>query len=248
MINRIINLLTLRARGAHFLTLRQTGYNMLSGRGLELGPFEHAARLPSDCAVEYCDRISTEQAAQLFPEVNAATLPKIKHIFDMDTDGLKLFADASYDFFIFTHVIEHLVNPIRALAEIFRVLKPGGKLAIAAPDKDYTFDRERPMTPFAVLQRKYQQQVTTTTPLDYYDVAKYNHPELRGLTMSELEPHLKLFESRREHLNIWTGESFRQFLTASFKLLGVEATPLYEAASDENRLEYFGVWRKGDSV
>ena len=248
MISRIIHRLAIRGRRTHFLVARQAGYNLLSGKGLELGPFEHPAKLPSGCTVEYCDRISTQEAAKLFPEVNVRTLPNIQHIFDLDVDGLRQFADASYDFFIFTHVIEHLVNPIRALEEIMRVLKPGGKLAIAAPDKDFTFDRERPLSPFDRLRKRYEEKAFQTTPYDYYDVAKYNHPELMSLSPAELEPHLKVFESRREHLSIWTSESFRQFLAASFKLLNVNARPIYEVTGDDNSLEYFAIWEKANGA
>lgn len=38
------------------------------------------------------------------------------------------FADESFDVILVAHVIEHMANPGRALAELFRVLKPGGIL------------------------------------------------------------------------------------------------------------------------
>ena len=43
-----------------FLELRQTGYDLLKGSGLEIGAFEHPACLPTACSVEYVDRFSTE--------------------------------------------------------------------------------------------------------------------------------------------------------------------------------------------
>jgi len=48
-------------------------------------------------------------------------------------------ADNSIDFVIFTEVIEHLYNPAHALKEIFRVLKPGGRLYLTTNNVTYWF-------------------------------------------------------------------------------------------------------------
>ena len=60
-------------------------------------------------------------------------------------------ADESYDFLLSSHAIEHSANPLRALFEWTRVVKPGGLLAIIIPHKDGTFDHRRPVTPLAHL-------------------------------------------------------------------------------------------------
>lgn len=41
--------------------------------------------------------------------------------------------DAKYDAVVFTQVMEHLPDPRNVVAELFRVLKPGGKLFYSAP-------------------------------------------------------------------------------------------------------------------
>lgn len=43
------------------------------------------------------------------------------------------FANASYDVFIANHVLEHVPDAAVALAEIFRVLKPGGEAILQTP-------------------------------------------------------------------------------------------------------------------
>ncbi len=55
-------------------------------------------------------------------------------------------ADASYDFVAASHVLEHVANPLRALREWRRVLRPGGALVLLVPSKDATFDHRRPVT------------------------------------------------------------------------------------------------------
>lgn len=53
---------------------------------------------------------------------------------DLWGDSLNLpFDDGSFDTVLSTQVIEHVVDPKRAVAEIHRVLRPGGVLILSAP-------------------------------------------------------------------------------------------------------------------
>ena len=91
-----------------FLRKRNAIYKLLDGRGIEIGPFEHPVKLPDKCTVEYCDVISTEEAKDLFPEVDHQNLVQIDHIIDLDKNGLSKFENEKFDFVIINHVIEHL--------------------------------------------------------------------------------------------------------------------------------------------
>ena len=52
------------------------------------------------------------------------------------------FADAAFDAVFVTEVMEHLATPQKALGEILRVLKPGGRLLVSLPNRDwFHFDR-----------------------------------------------------------------------------------------------------------
>lgn len=55
--------------------------------------------------------------------------------------------DASLDYVVASHVLEHSANPIRALVEIHRVLRSGGIAYLVLPDKNLTWDRRRESTP-----------------------------------------------------------------------------------------------------
>jgi SAM-dependent methyltransferase len=63
-------------------------------------------------------------------------------------DGLDLptLPDDSYGVVLSSHVLEHLANPLRALAAWRRVTHPGGYLLIVAPHMQGTFDHRRPLT------------------------------------------------------------------------------------------------------
>lgn len=57
----------------------------------------------------------------------------IYHQLDLDSAPLP-YADATFDAILFTHVIEHLRNPLHAAGEIHRLLKPGGIIYIETPN------------------------------------------------------------------------------------------------------------------
>jgi len=61
---------------------------------------------------------------------------------------LSFIPDGKYEFVISSNCLEHLANPIKAISEWLRVLKPNGSLLIVVPHKDFTFDHNRPVTKF----------------------------------------------------------------------------------------------------
>jgi SAM-dependent methyltransferase len=61
------------------------------------------------------------------------------------------FKDGTLDYVLSSHVIEHFFDPIRALREWYRVIRPGGYIFIIAPHKDRTFDKPREVTPLKEL-------------------------------------------------------------------------------------------------
>lgn len=68
------------------------------------------------------------------------------HQYICEADNLSDIPDEKYDFLISCHSLEHIANPIKALSEWRRVLKPGGALCIIVPDKTHTFDHNRDYT------------------------------------------------------------------------------------------------------
>jgi SAM-dependent methyltransferase len=66
------------------------------------------------------------------------------HVIDsIDLDPL---VSGSYDVVFCSHVIEHLANPLRALAAWRRVTRAGGQMLIVAPHMQGTFDHRRALT------------------------------------------------------------------------------------------------------
>jgi len=71
---------------------------------------------------------------------------RIAEAAELHTEG-----DGSHDFVLASHVLEHLANPLQALREWARVLRPGGWLVLVLPHKEGTFDHRRPLTTLAHL-------------------------------------------------------------------------------------------------
>jgi predicted SAM-dependent methyltransferase len=74
---------------------------------------------------------------------------------DIVDDGEKLekIMAGSQDFVIANHFLEHCQNPIGAIRNMLRVLKEEGILYLCIPDKRYSFDIDRPVTPIEHLLR-----------------------------------------------------------------------------------------------
>ena len=64
---------------------------------------------------------------------------------------------ASQDFLIANHVLEHVEDPLRAVASIGRVLRQSGIAFVALPDKRFTFDVEREITTLDHLLRDHEE-------------------------------------------------------------------------------------------
>ena len=68
--------------------------------------------------------------------------------------------DNTLDYLVSSHVLEHLPDPLAALHEWHRVLRPGGLLYLVVPDKRFTFDEPRPLTSAEHLLRDFHEGTT----------------------------------------------------------------------------------------
>lgn len=88
---------------------------------------------------KYCDKI--QYTSQDFCKYDGKGDSKGMQTQKFDTDNIDIVSDItsipvdgnSFQYIICTEVIEHVINPNEALLEMFRILKPGGKLLITVP-------------------------------------------------------------------------------------------------------------------
>lgn len=105
----------------------------LVGNGIEIGPLHNPLRVPPQARVQYVDRMPVAQLREQYPELHRDRLVSAD-IID-DGERLESVQDASQDFVIANHFLEHCQNPIETISNMLRVLKPGGVLYICIPDK-----------------------------------------------------------------------------------------------------------------
>lgn len=89
-------------------------------------------------------------------EVEGRPRGRLRYTDAVDLEGVP---DRAYDVLLASHVIEHLANPLRALAAWRRVVRPGGYLLLVAPHKERTFDRRRPTTPIEHMVEDHERDV-----------------------------------------------------------------------------------------
>ncbi len=136
---------------------------------------------------------------------------------DLDVDGLGLIADGSFDVVIASHLIEHLANPIRALCEFERVLRPGGRLVLVVPDRTRTFDSVRRPTALSHLFDDFERQVTEVDEEHIREFCEgiFNQPPIHPDEVrawhdpAQLDaPRFDLHRRRTIHVHCWTPEEF----------------------------------------
>jgi len=72
---------------------------------------------------------------------------------------LRAIESHSYDFVLASHCLEHIANPLLAISEWLRILRPGGFIVLVLPDGTQTFDHRRPTTTFVHLLSDYSNSV-----------------------------------------------------------------------------------------
>jgi SAM-dependent methyltransferase len=143
----------------------------------------------------------------------------------VDDVELPEIGDATYGAVMSSHVIEHIANPLRALAAWRRVTRPGGHLLIVVPHKEGTFDRRRPTTALEHLVEDLERG-TAEDDLTHLQETLDLHDHER-----DIEPRTSEWEQRRRenpstrllhHHTFTTGSVLRMLDRAGLRLLEVE--------------------------
>lgn len=116
--------------------------------GIEHGALAWPTILSDKHFVSYFDYRNTETSQKFYgdklpPADQSSGLVVPNIVGEMD---ILLDLNLELDFYIASHVFEHLPDPIKFLRIISKILKPGGRLMLTVPDAKCIYDKNRPRT------------------------------------------------------------------------------------------------------
>jgi|SRR5580704_1880610 SAM-dependent methyltransferase len=144
-------------------------------RGLEIGPLATPRVSKDDGPVRYLDHATADELRQKYA-TNTEMQDRLDHIVDLDYvigEGKRISEavaqDAPFDYVIASHLIEHIPDPVGWMADVARILKPGGILSLVIPDKRYCFDINRTPTDISDIVDAYLRQLMRPSYKQVYD-------------------------------------------------------------------------------
>ncbi len=185
----------------------------LVGSGIEVGPGQHPFGIPlPGVDVQYLDRWSAQESAELFPQL-AAQGPFVEPdvVADFNTDRLASIPDASQDFVIASHILEHLAEPIGFLSEIHRVLKHGGVVLILLPDRHHTRDRDRTPTPLSHLVDEFESHTEEVSESHLVEWLQHRGKPI-GTSREEQLETFERYRRRSIHVHCWDASEFLEVI------------------------------------
>jgi len=176
--------------------------------GIEIGALHNPFPVPETARVSYLDRLGTSELRDEYPELAGHPLVEVNVVDDGET--LAKLEDASLDFVIASHFLEHCEDPIRALKAHLRVLRPGGVLLLALPDRRRGVDRAREPTSLEHLLADHEQGPVRSRSEHYRNWVRLVDLPLGKVEAGQVEGHAAELEGRGYslHFHCWTGGEF----------------------------------------
>lgn len=90
-------------------------------------------------------------------------------------DAVPIEAHGSFDVLLASHVIEHTPDLVSFLRSAERLIKPGGKIVLAVPDKRFCYDFMRPLTGTADVIAAHREKRTRHVWQSYFNHDAYTY-------------------------------------------------------------------------
>jgi SAM-dependent methyltransferase len=189
-------------------TRRRIASRYLHGSGLEIGALHRPLPLPTGATARYVDRLDSDGLREHYPELANNALVNVDIIDDGETLGTQ--PDSSADFIIANHFIEHTEDPLGALSNHLRVLKPGGILYLAVPDRRRTFDSDRPPTPLEHVIQDHREGPAWSRPIHLEEWARL----VDKVPATEIPARVRALDQSNYsiHFHVWTPAEFTVLL------------------------------------
>jgi glycosyltransferase involved in cell wall biosynthesis/SAM-dependent methyltransferase len=227
----------------HLPPLRmELSYRYLRGSGIEIGALQNPLELRPDTYIRYADRLTLAEARAHYPEL--AQMALVKPSIICDAASLTPVARGSVDFVIANHVLEHLADPLGAIQEWLRVVRPGGHAYVAVPDHANPLDRLRPITPpdhlIADFEKRGQRKDRDRE--HYREWAASTRPDLSDEQQAEVETEL-LSTHYAIHFHTFSRDTFAQLMKHAARRFSADLIEC-RSGSTGDMIEYIAILRK----
>jgi SAM-dependent methyltransferase len=235
-------------RKMNYMEHKKTYYRFFEGTGIDVGPFDKPFVInPSEynINVKYVDHLKPEELKKIFPEIKDLNPIPPDYICDVSKEGLSFTKNETYDFIIYSHILEHVANPFFIINDAFRVLKFGGVLYISIPDCRFSNDKGRPKSTYRELENLFKKDIREIS--DDYVLSYLKSPIISKVPWVKetlKNPHTitkGVYDNERNrsfHVHVWDHITFFQHILTfimkfklSFSLLDLA---VYENNSYEN--------------
>ncbi|MFA6079439.1 MAG: methyltransferase domain-containing protein [Candidatus Omnitrophota bacterium] len=184
IIAAVISLRVIKALKKRWLEYMNGPARYCRGKGIEIGSGgRHTVK--GSLLVDIVDDFSSPKSYKVDYSHDAHSLPDIK--------------ESSLDYVCSSNVLEHMTDPIKAVIEWLRVLKPGGILWMKIPDMRKTFDRTRQRTKLRHLIEDFKIMVPVDDPTHIEDHNRNSSPP-----RSEKHPYI--------HNHVWISDDIIELL------------------------------------
>lgn len=222
----------------HVAVRRHLAGRYLEGDGLEVGALHLPLSLPRGARARYVDRMRVADLRAHYPELDEYEL--VTPDFIDDGEALTSVPSGSMDFVIVNHLIEHCQDPIGALLSHARVLREGGILYLAAPDRRRTdFDRDREETSLEHLLRDHEQGPEGSRSKHYEEWSRFAIKVSPG----EVSEHAAALEAQDYSIHFHTF-TLTSFLALMLRAREVYGLPFEVVATETNNHEFIVIARK----
>lgn len=147
------------------------GIDVRAQRGVEFGPLDCPIVAKSEGRILYIDYTTADELRAKHghrPGKDPAAIVEVDRVWNGVLPTV-LRDDLPLDYALASHVIEHVPDLVGWLDEVAHVLRPGGRLCLAVPDKRYTFDRRRETSDLSAAMSAHLQGLRRPCPRQVFD-------------------------------------------------------------------------------
>jgi SAM-dependent methyltransferase len=148
-----------------------------SGFGLEIGPSYNPIVAKRDgFNVEIIDHATTADLRTKYaqePGIDISPIEEVDYVWDGRPLAQVIGETGRYDYVVASHVIEHSPDILGFLKECQTLLRPGGVLVLAVPDKRRCFDVLRPHSTIGAVLQAHHEKRSRHSPGTAFDHAAH---------------------------------------------------------------------------